>query len=202
MKILKYLIIDTETLGVDNQLIYNIGYLIYDTETRAVKVARDYVITEIYDNDNLMQSAYYYNKKPIYEMRIANGTCKKIKWSYALRVLARDIKKHNVDKLYAFNSRFDMSSIKTTCSRYHTKNPTDIIYDIWKGQANPIITKQPSYIEFCETNGFMTKHKTPRPRENAETLYAYLTNNPSYVEEHTALEDSKIELQILLATLS
>ena len=47
----------------------------------------------------------------------------------------------------------------------------------------------------------MTKHKTPRPRENAETLYAFLTNDPTYVEEHTALEDSKIELEILLATL-
>ena len=47
----------------------------------------------------------------------------------------------------------------------------------------------------------MTKHKRPRPQKKAETLFRYLTNNPNYTEEHTALEDSKIELFILLTAL-
>ena len=47
----------------------------------------------------------------------------------------------------------------------------------------------------------MTKHKRPRPKYGAETVYRYLTQNPDFVEAHTALEDSKIESVILLEVL-
>jgi hypothetical protein len=67
--------------------------------------------------------------------------------------------------------------------------------------ANTNITQTEEYQEFCKANGRMTKHKTPRCRENAETLYAFLTGNPDYVEQHTALADCEIELAILLAAL-
>ena len=43
----------------------------------------------------------------------------------------------------------------------------------------------------------MTAHKTPRPRKTAESVFAYITQNGDYKEEHTALEDSKIEARIL-----
>ena len=33
--------------------------------------------------------------------------------------------------------------------------------------------------------------------KTAEAVYAYITGNPEYSEEHTALEDSKIEAAIL-----
>ena len=36
----------------------------------------------------------------------------------------------------------------------------------------------------------------------AETLYRYLTDNVDYEEEHTGLEDSLIELEILLTALA
>jgi NAD-dependent SIR2 family protein deacetylase len=66
---------------------------------------------------------------------------------------------------------------------------------------NPIISTE-NYKEFCKTNGFMTKHKRPQPQKKAETLYRYLTNNIDFVEEHTGLEDSLIELEILLTALA
>ena len=83
------------------------------------------------------------------------------------------------------------------------KNPTaDGILDIWKGLTDPHITQTEDYINFCKAHGFMTKHKKPRPQAKAETVYRYLMNQTDYVEEHTALEDSKIELAILLKALS
>ena len=47
----------------------------------------------------------------------------------------------------------------------------------------------------------MTKQKKPQPQQKAETLYRYLTDNVDYEEEHTGLEDSLIELQILMTAL-
>ena len=197
---MKILVLDTETLGVADPRVYNLGWLVYDTADGKVISARDYLIKELYDNRELMNSAYYANKIPLYEEMLADGKCRRIKWGYALRRLAREMK--GVDGIYAFNSGFDVRSIAKTCELLKSKNPTaDGISDIWKGLANPNITSTRAYQEFCKTHGKMTKHKTPRCRENAETLFAYLTGNPNYIEQHTALADCEIELAILLAAL-
>ena len=197
---MKVLVLDTETLGVADPRVYNLGWLVYDTADGKVLSARDYLIKELYDNSELMSSAYYANKIPLYEEMLADGKCRRIKWTYALRRLKREMK--GVDGIYAFNSRFDNRSIAITCEMLNTVNPTaDGITDIWKGMANPNITSTREYQEFCKAHGKMTKHKKPRCRENAETLFAYLTKNPNYIEQHTALADCEIELAILLAAL-
>lgn len=199
------IVLDTETLGVCDARVYDLGYVIANLADGTIIKARDYIAREIYDDENLMQTAYYYNKKPIYEERLADGYCKKMAWSYILRVLARDIKKYGVDGIYAYNSRFDIRAIATTCERYGVKtNPTaDGIIDIWKDNlVDPHITQTEDYINFCKANGFMTKHKKPRPQAKAETLYRYLTGQTDFNEEHTALEDSKIEFEILKFALA
>ena len=48
----------------------------------------------------------------------------------------------------------------------------------------------------------MTTQETPKPQKKAETLYRYLTKNVDFLEEHTGLEDSKIELFILTQALA
>ncbi len=201
---MKIIVLDTETLGVFDPSVYDLGYVIYDSEVDGIVKARDYITSEIYDDHSKMNTAYYAEKLPTYEKRLADGYCKKMKWAYILRVLKRDINKFGVDRIYAYNSRFDTRAIAKTCEGLGVKtNPTsDGIKDIWKGLADPHITKTESYIKFCKDNGFMTKHSKPRPQAKAETVYRYLTGQTDYMEEHTALEDSKIELAILLKALT
>ena len=200
---MKLLVLDTETLGVADPTVYDLGYLIYDTADGKTVVERDYITAEIYNETERMKTAYYANKLPIYEQRLADGYCKKIKWSYILRMLKRDMNKHGVDGIFAYNSRFDTRAIAKTCEELGVKsNPTaDGITDIWKGLTDPHITGTREYQEFCRRNGFMTKHKRPRCQAKAETVFRYLTGQTDYQEEHTALEDSKIELAILLKAL-
>ena len=167
---MRLLVLDTETLGVCDPSVYDLGYLIYDDADGIIKT-RDYITAEIFDDDSKMRTAYYYNKLPIYHKRLADGYCKKTKWSYICRILKRDINKYKPDGIYAYNSRFDTRSIATTCEKLGVKsNPTaDGIKDIWKGLTDPRITQSPEYIDFCRRNGFMTKHKKPRPQAKAET---------------------------------
>jgi DNA polymerase III epsilon subunit-like protein len=56
--------------------------------------------------------------------------------------------------------------------------------------------KDPKYVTWCEENGYMTNHSTPRPRLTAEILYRYITGDNSYMESHTGLEDVTIEKEI------
>ena len=63
--------------------------------------------------------------------------------------------------------------------------------------ATDTIAKQKRYIAFCMKNGYMTKHKVPRPRVTAEVLYKFFIQDVDYKEEHTALEDVLIEKEIV-----
>ena len=69
-------------------------------------------------------------------------------------------------------------------------------YDTLK-MARDTICKEPTYLEFCMANGYMTKHKTPRARATAEILYRFITGNLEFEESHTGLEDATIEGEIL-----
>ena len=52
------------------------------------------------------------------------------------------------------------------------------------------------YREFAETHSF--KSEIGNYKTSAECAYAYLTDNPQFEEEHTALSDTNIEIDILL----
>lgn len=198
------IVLDTETCGgLSTPIVYDFGYVIADADGNIVK-ERSYTIKQTYDNADLFATAYYKEKRPLYERRLASGYAKRVYMGYALYMLAKDMEKYgvNADDLYAYNSSFDIRALRNSADKFKSKvNPATNISDIWKGYADKYITNTQDYIDFCVENGFMTKHKTPRPQEKAETLFRYLTGNADYEEEHTALEDSKIELDILMECL-
>lgn len=195
------IILDTETAnGFQTPLVYDLGYCIIDEHGDIIKT-RSYIIKEVYDNKKLFKTAYYNNKRPLYEQRLKSGYSKKVYLAYALRQLTKDMEKYGVD-LYAYNSNFDTKAIKRTREYFQKEkyNPTQNgINDIMK-YINSII-KTEDYKNYCYKNNFTTKHKPPQVQRKAQTLYSYLTKNPNYQEEHTALEDSKIEAYILLIAL-
>ena len=194
------LVLDTETINLEKQFVYDLGYTIADGDGNVV-AKKSYVISQVYNNKELFATGYYSNKMPLYESRLKSGYSKKVGWGHAMRYLANDIKKYGVTEIYAYNSKFDTKAIAFMCSWFNVVNPlgaTEIL-DIMDFIVPIVATKE--YKEFCRSNGFMTKHKYPQPQKKAETLYRYLTDNVDYEEEHTGLEDSLIELEILMTAL-
>ena len=61
--------------------------------------------------------------------------------------------------------------------------------------ACQLICTQKNYIRFCLENGFVSP--SGNIKTSAETVYAYMTNNADYDENHTGLEDVLIETKIL-----
>ena len=194
------LVLDTETINLEKQFVYDLGYTIADADGNVV-AKKSYVISQVYNNKELFATGYYSNKMPLYESRLKSGYSKKVGWGHAMRYLANDIKKYGITEIYAYNSKFDIKAIAFMCSWFNVVNPLGDkeILDIMDF-IKPI-TNTKEYKDFCKSNGYMTKHKYPRPQMKAETLYRYLTDNVDYEEEHTGLEDSLIELEILLTAL-
>ena len=194
------LVLDTETINLEKQFVYDLGYTIADADGNVV-ARKSYVISQVFNNKELFATGYYSNKMPLYESRLKSGYSKKVGWGHAMRYLANDIKKYGITEIYAYNSKFDTKAIAFMCGWFNVVNPLGDkeILDIMDF-IKPI-TNTKEYKDFCKENGYMTKHKYPQPQKKAETLYRYLTDNVDYEEEHTGLEDSLIELEILMTAL-
>lgn len=195
------IIFDTETISLNKRFIYNIGYVITDGDGKTL-FERDLIIRQVYDNKPLFATAYYADKRPIYTKYMKGRRAKKVSWGEACRIMCKDIKDFDVADGYAYNSDFDEQAFYFThCFFGNKRRPLDgiKIHDIM--DYIKVITQTENYKRFCQAYGYITKHSTPRPKQTAECVYAYLTNNGTYKEEHTALADSRIESFILTKCL-
>ena len=212
----KYImVLDTETanglmvndkLDLSCSLVYDICFTVVDKKGR-VYYQKSMAIREIFCGmADVMKSAYYAEKLPKYWEDIKAGRRNLMNFMTARRIVLEVMKEYNIQIVSAHNARFDVNALNNTI-RYITKSDKRFffpygteIWDTYKGAVNTIC-KQKGYIRFCERNGYMTKHKTPRVRATAEILYRYLSGDNNFIEEHQGLDDTTIEAKILTQIL-
>ena len=195
-----YVVLDTETAkSLDDPLMYDIGGAVVDKRGKVYETF-SFVIYDVFCADRrLFDTAYYAAKRPMYEAQIADGS-RKIVGIYTARRHLHDLcKRWNVKAIIAHNARFDYRSTNGTL-RYLTKSkaryflPYGIpLWDTLK-MAQDTICQQPTYIRWCDRNGYLQKNG--KPRATAEILYRYITQNNEFIEDHTGLEDVLIEKEI------
>lgn len=195
-----YLTIDTETAnGLDDPMMYDIGGAIHDKRGN-VEETFSFIIYDVFCADReLFDTAYYAEKRPMYEQQIAAGSRKIVSIYTARRHIHELCKKYNVKAIIAHNARFDYKSTNGTL-RYVTKSkmrfflPYGIpLWDTLK-MAQDTICKQKTYIRWCAENGYLQKNG--KVRATAEILYRYITCDNDFIEDHTGLEDVLIEKEI------
>lgn len=194
-------IVEGDKLDLSQSLVYDIGWQVTDRKGRVYR-QRSFVVAEtFFGMREVMQSAYYAEKIPHYIEDIANGTRKVAKFATIRRIFLEDMAEFNCNTVFAHNARFDYNALNNT-QRYLSKSQYRYFFpygtEIWDTlKMCKVISKTPSYRKWCEDNGYMTKHKTPRPRETAEILYRYISGETEFNEAHTGLEDVIIETQIM-----
>lgn len=205
------IVLDCETAPCDveldevtpiNMLAYDIGWVVTDKRGNIYKT-RSFVNADVFLGEKeLMKSAYYADKIPQYWEGIFNGERILTSFYNIRKALLQDIAEYDIEQVFAHNMRFDYGSLNNT-ERWLTKSkyryffPKDVnICDTLK-LARQLIAPMPTYKKFCEENGYMTKHKTPRVRLTAEVLYRFISGCEDFEEEHKGLEDCMIEKEIL-----
>lgn len=195
-----YLTIDTETAnGFDDPIVYDIGGCIHDKHGNVYETFSFVVYETFYGMQDLMKTAYYAKKIPMYKEQIARGE-RIVKRYSSIKWYIRDLcKKYNVKAIIAHNMRFDYRATTRT-ERYLTKSkyrfflPYGVpIWDTMK-MARDTICKQWTYKEWCYNHGYLTKNG--RVRVTAEILYRYISGDNNFQEEHTGLADVLIEKEI------
>ena len=206
------IMMDTETantltradggLDMTSVFIYDIGWQVTDKYGNLYE-QKSYIVKEIfYGEADLMKSAYYAKKIPQYLEEIARGERVVATYAAIRKDFLDTMARYDTKTVCAHNAGFDYRATNTT-QRWLTKSKYRFFLpygtEVWDTlkMARDVISHTPTYIKFCEDNGYMTKHKTPRPRLTAEIIYRYITNSLDFVESHTGLEDVDIERQIL-----
>lgn len=200
----KYIIIlDVETtnnqIGVkgapNDGLVYDLGFTVADKQGN-VYAKRSFAIKEIFDWKELMDTAYYKNKLPKYYEKIKKGEMKKVSIWEARKSIKSAMEYFNITEVYAFNANFDYTTLNNTvrylsgsACRWFFKYGTKIC-DIWHIACQTLgLQKTFQWENVRNANGNLIT--------NAERMYAYLSQDFDFEEEHTGLADALIETQIL-----
>ena len=194
------MVFDTETVNLNKPFCYNVGYVIYNTDTDEMLAQKDFVVEQIWHNMPLFSTAYYADKRPIYVSRMRAKKTKMNKFGYICKEMIRDLNTFDVEYAYAYNSSFDEKVFEYNCDYFKCNNPFDTvpILDI-RGNVHNSFAFTQKYKDFCEEYNLFTEKGNYST--TAETVYRYITGIIDFEEEHTALADSMIELVILIRTI-
>ena len=196
-----FLVIDTETCNtLEQPFCYDIGYAITDKQGH-IFVERSFVVAEMFlDNKDLMKSCYFAEKIPQYWEDIKNGN-RQLKSIYNIRKqIKEDMRYYHISEVGAYNIAFDKRALNNTI-RYCSKSlirwffPFGTKYFcIWNMACQVLMTKI-KYIKFAIQNGLVSE--SGNLQTSAESCYKWLTDSIDFVENHTGLEDVKIEVAIM-----
>ena len=188
---------DTETCSsLDNPFVYD-GFM----HCRSTDESVNAVINEYFFDHEKFATAYYAKKRPQYIDDLWDSKIfAENFWDFRKKVLAM-LDPNRPNRFFAHNARFDVLALNNTCRALSDGKvkyffPYEVeICDTLK-MARQVIAKMPTYIKFCQENGYMTKHAKPRVRLTAEVLYRFISKDKEFDEKHRGKQDVEIEEQI------
>lgn len=198
------LIFDTETAGAYTQTLLNVGYKIVDIDIRRgtykTLIERDYLIREVYQSELFMLNDMFVGKEKYekYKHLLAMGKIILRTPKQIFITLRNDLAKYSVVFGYAFNCDFDTDKFAKTAQKYDIENPLEKlpIFDIWAYALN-YICKTADYIAWAKENEMFTKSGA-YIQTCVEAVVRFLSNDLTFEEQHTALDDAGHETDILM----
>lgn len=186
-----YCTLDTETVGgVSNPTgMYNLGGIIHDKKGN-ILATFSILVMEHYDE--IRYDDYAKKNFHLYEERLLRGELTAVSTeAEAIEIVRNLCKMYGVKYVMAYNSAFDFT--KTICRDLLTDFEFIDIYLM----ALQTVTHLKKYANFCRENELYSRSGKTLST-SAESVYAFITDNAEYSEEHTAFADALIEMAIFL----
>lgn len=211
-KVKNILGIDTETImDLANAEPFDIGYIVYDNKEDKVLKQGTCLIRKFINNKYIMLSSWSASKYNRHYKPLLTTRSKGVKVASVKEVseyFTKLIKKYDIKYMFAHNGNFDKTALERLFKDGHVPNPfkeLDLIDTM--ELSSKTITKTKKYENFCLDNKDLIKQvngikesrfitNSGRVRTTAESIYSFITQDTSFEENHTGLEDIKIELEI------
>lgn len=187
------------SVHAETSLFYDLGFVVVNGDNGSIIESYSFMNTDVYDDVDLMESAYYAWKRKKYDA--GRGT----EWTEAttleIWITFKEVcRRYDVREVWAYNARYDIKCTNNTIrtmSREFARFflPYGVTWrDVWD-YAGSTLCNTRKYVKWALTRDYRTDSGNPRTR--AETVFRYLTNDDTFIEEHTALADARIESMIL-----
>lgn len=195
------MILDSEGISLTKPFAYDIGYIICEVRGKQlVEIDRKWLLVEqIFNNTMLFSTAYYGKKRPRYLQMRKNSIIKTLKAKEVFEEIGKDVEKYDISGIYAYNKDYDENSLDFTANWFKVVNPLADVpyYDIWA--YADIMHDTEMYKGWCVKNDKISNANNVMT--GAEVTYQYMINDPSFIEQHTSVEDCEIEKEILQKSL-
>ena len=199
-----FLVIDTETTkegyNMPNQSVFDIGWTISNRQGEILQT-RSYMVEEFRLQALEKKKAFLIDSevvdKATYITKLLNKEMKVVNWKSIIAQLTKDMNKYNVEFVSAYNLGFDLRVIDKTTQFLLGREflfEDKFLIDLWHASAYAILNTK-KYKEFARKHNLMTDKGNFKT--SAESTFQFIANNPTYIEEHTALQDSLDETEIL-----
>jgi hypothetical protein len=191
------MLIDTETCTLQGP-VYDLGYVIASRKG-SILARRNWLVEEIFTDSNRMMGAFYAKKFfSHYANMLQTGLIKLTPWNTIIESMREDIASLGVSTVAAYNLPFDKNVIRNTGLKLgHLapvfQHPVKQLC-IWRF-AKQAKCQTKTFKQFTREHGFLNARGYPST--SAEIVYRYLTGDWNFQEQHTALHDAEIELEIL-----
>lgn len=197
-----FVVLDVE--GMSSCRPYNIGYIIADRYGNKFLEKSFAVLPCIWENlQNCMQAKDMTHNNIQEILQDIENSDKK--YSYTAieevkKMILKDITRYKVNEIWAYNCSFDKGSLSRLFGEdFEILNNICTFYDIIPAIVHTMLLNK-DYVKFCNKNGFITAKGNVMTK--AEVVYRYLTGDIEFSEEHTGLNDCRIEYEILLAAIN
>lgn len=191
------LTLDTETADLSGN-VYDVGYIIHDKNGNEL-TRFNALVEEIFTQPKIMMGAFYAKKLfSHYAPMLDSGEIKMQSWQFIIDRLRSDIAEYSVSTIAAYNIGFDMRAMNSTHRALTDESkvlesPCKIL-DIWQFACEVKLNNR-NYKRIAESLGWVS------PKGNiktgAEFAYRFCSGDHGFIEDHTALSDCQIEVEIL-----
>lgn len=193
---LKIVVIDTETASLSGD-VYDFAYAICNKKGHIFHT-RNFVVSEVVTDPSKMMCAFYARKvfSDYIPLMLENPEIV-VTWDKVREIFLQDCREYGVNVLAAYNLAFDIRAMKNTHKLLGSGKFLDFsprLLDIWEFACTSLL-KQRNYKKIAEYHGWLTEKGNIKT--SAEMAYRYLSGEPDFIENHTALSDVLIEVEIL-----
>ena len=187
-----YCVIDTETVGTGNSLVYDFGISIVKKRELPL-VEKRWLIKETMQIPNIEKLPFgWMAKNPIFAGFPITP------FFIVRREFYQMLEKFEVDSITAYNLTFDKRVLENT-SRWLNNGskffPDKISLFCLMNAVSNSIYQQKQYQNMAIRQGWLTP--TGKISKKAEHIFQFVSRNFQYIHTHTALEDVASEVEIL-----
>ena len=189
--------IDTETVGLGGH-VYDIAWCIHN-KRGDIRIERNFLVEENFTDPKKMMGAFYAGKHfTHYARMLQDGEIRLTPWAEIVGTLRADMLTHGVDIIAAYNAGFDFRVLRQTHADLGgtgaiVQSPVDVL-DIWQFACETKLS-QKSYARIARSLGWVSP--AGNIKTGAEFAYRYVSGDPEFIEDHTALSDARIEVAIM-----